>query len=392
MRRTCTQCGTCLEHCPIYRLLRGEQASPKAKHLLLDAVEQDGLFSWKQTLHLTRLCAGCGRCADVCPLNLSVPETLAGSRARHPDWTSYAWKLWIEGSGLVWPLAGITANLLPKVGVPSGLRPLVTSAKAMKQNGHPAPWLRVRSTQKSGGETVALFAGCTASAVRPQWIVRARQLLQHAGYTVAARSGEFVCCGSTLHHAGLLDATEKLQRANIALWEAMGRPRIAVFCASCQHGLETYPASSFENADQAAAWAGSIRPLSGLLLERTEGEPFFTADPDRTPLRVAYHQPCHRKGTDTDLILLRGAVPEIHKGRELCCGMGGILKLTHAELSSKLAQACWKGLEPNEGEGALEVVSGCSGCVLQLDAFGGTNRAWHWLDVVDMQSAGNVTA
>lgn len=384
MRTACTQCGTCLEHCPVYQMIREEQASPKAKHLILDAVEREGALSWEKTLRLTRLCAGCGRCADVCPLNLSVAETLAQSRSRHPDWTAMAWKLWIQASSLAWPMAGLAAKALPGAAVPAGLRPLVLSAKAMKAGYHPRPWLRFAGRGKEKAETVALFSGCAAKAVRPEWVERARALLKMAGFTVARQDEDFGCCGETLRHAGLLDAADTLRANNIRLWNAMGRPRIAVFCASCQHGLESYPATLFVDEAEAAFWKKSITPLSALLLEDAGESPVFVADQEKTPNHIVYHKPCHRKGTDTDLALLRGALPSLPTGKALCCGMGGVLKLTHAKMSSHLAEKCWEGLAPEDGSGPVEALSGCSGCVLQLAAFAGSNSARHWLDAVIM--------
>ena len=384
MRTACTQCGACLAHCPMYRVVREEQTSPKAKHLLLDAVEREATLSWQKTLQLTRLCAGCGRCEDICPLHLSVPDTLARSRSRHLDWTSRVWAIWIRGSGLTWPLAGMAANLLPRVGTPSGLRPLVLSAKSMKSVTHPAPWLRFTSRKPTSTETVALFAGCTANAIRPQWITRARALLEKVGITIDPRSRQFSCCGATVQHAGLLEAAETFRKNNIRLWESMGRPRVAVFCASCQHGLEQYPETIFVDKDQAVSWKKAIVPLSAFLLETNETG--FTADHKKTPRCVAYHQPCHRKGVDPDLALLRGALPALSMGTALCCGMGGILKLTHAGMSARLAQTCWEGLVAEGENGPAEVLSGCSGCVLQLGAFAGNNSAWHWLDAVDIQA------
>ena len=166
----------------------------------------------------------------------------------------------------------------------------------------------------------------------------------------------------------------------------MGRPRIAVFCASCQHSLETYPESLFADTVQAEDWKRSVAAVSTLLLEEFQGESLFSVQADRMPRHVVYHRPCHRNREDPDQALLKTVLSEFHIGKELCCGMGGVLKLTHASLSAELAQACWRGLAPEGTKEPLEALSGCSGCVLQLEAFAEEpNRAWHWLDVVDVE-------
>ena len=74
-----------------------------------------------------------------------------------------------------------------------------------------------------------------------------------------------------------------------------------------------------------------------------------------------------------------GRKPGMHKGSALCCGFGGVLQIMNPELSRDLATKCWDGLDAR-----AEVLTGCSGCTLQLASHApeGTSVR-HWLDVVD---------
>lgn len=410
--KTCTQCGNCVDQCPVYALLRQEQTSPKGKQAILKAAG-DKLYAWKRCLELTRLCAGCERCAMVCPANLSVPESLAQARAEHGDWVKTAWKIWVRYGSLLWPTASLSSRMLgyahgaeaspvltgsaARSGnsgfpLPKGSAALMRSAAAMRAasqgDSAGAPWIRFTALPGNQVEEVRpqpalLFSGCTARNVRPGWTATARRLLQAAGFDVLDASA-FTCCGSTLHHAGLLEEARKARLANFEVWNKAGRPPVFTFCASCHHGLTAYaPVLVSELAPDLApelveAWLASLRPLSTLLVKAA---PRPTGD---APARPAYHQPCHRTGQDPDMAFLRAAFPELHKGSELCCGMGGVLKLTHALLSERLAARCRDGLAP-EGSGVDAVISGCSGCVLQLtSAFPPDVKVRHWLDVVEI--------
>ena len=95
---------------------------------------------------------------------------------------------------------------------------------------------------------------------------------------------------------------------------------------------------------------------------------------------------------------LRQAFPLIMKGTGLCCGMGGIPnqlrlpRMAHlmeilreqdgldADVSAAIGRRCVEGFAD-----CRHIITGCSGCTLQLASAapsGVTVR--HWLDVVDI--------
>jgi glycolate oxidase iron-sulfur subunit len=67
-----------------------------------------------------------------------------------------------------------------------------------------------------------------------------------------------------------------------------------------------------------------------------------------------------------------------------CCGFGGILQLGAPQLSEAVGRACWAGLDAACGQTAPGyVLSGCSGCVMQLSATAPAGAgAGHWLEIV----------
>ncbi|WP_035068534.1 (Fe-S)-binding protein [Nitratidesulfovibrio termitidis] len=272
-----------------------------------------------------------------------------------------------------------------------------------------------------------LFSGCTARRIRPRWKDTARALLRWLGHPAPAQGDEesFTCCGSTLEHAGIPDAAASARARNLDAWRAAGRPLLVTFCATCHHGLSEYP----DHADldwqdgEREAWTEALRPLSTLW-----GDAGFRVTADApaqpgadSPAPVRYHQPCHRKGTDPDAVWLRSLLGDRMRapGGVNCCGMGGVLQLAAPDLSRTVASSCWNALLPERAAASdttpaapsasasgsdttsatasgtiaatpdasqapdITVLTGCSGCTLQLAATAPAGvRVLHWLDVV----------
>lgn len=381
-KKSCTQCGTCLNTCPVFALCRREEASPKAKQELLGEAGKECGASLEAIMRLANLCACCERCRSVCPRKLSVPEVLNEARAQHPVWQQRAWQRWIEGRAFLWPLAKTFLPLFPVSLLPAKIAALQGPARAMAEPAGRRPWLVL---EHDAGEVlderpVVLFGGCTATRLRPSWMAKARRTLERLGGRVLPSRG-FGCCGGTFAHAGLPDAARRAAQANILAWRRLGKPLVVTICASCLHGLGSYAgqADLFADEEEARQWTAGLTPLSALL---AGAKVTVTED---CPAAPRYHSPCHWGTKDRDLAWLKAAIPGLAKGTALCCGFGGILQLLDADLSRRLADRCWEGFSgaAAEGEGeAVDVVTGCSGCTLQLQATAPAGaRAGHWLDI-----------
>ena len=225
MKRGCTQCGECLDVCPVYALYTREEYSPKGKRLLMEPLDGWGAgetpLSWEKIRRLSRLCAGCGRCRRRCARKLSTSDLLAEVRARNPHWTQYMWDVWIRRAGPLWPTAGRIAALVPPALTPGGLRSSLETARSLVDKGGGPAWLRLgpRPGVPVPETPATVFAGCTANNVRPQWTDKALALLRAWGYRIVDGNG-FTCCGGTLHHAGMFKAQEEVRRKNVEHWRA----------------------------------------------------------------------------------------------------------------------------------------------------------------------------
>ncbi len=400
--KACILCGACLEVCPLVRVTGREELSPKAKHVLAkalrDADETAGAaLAGKDVAELAGLCLACGKCEQACSQGLCAPDVVATLRAAHPSLRQWLWRQWIEKGDALWPALAWLARRAPKA-APCAMPadptsppatplsdPRYAAFKTMGAEPALAPFLTLAGATAPDppDNVVTLFPGCTAARLAPGWTATAVRLLERLGWRVP-KNPSWACCGCTLGHAGCVDAQREAQRANVEAWRSMGRPRVAVFCATCRCGLQAYPKADLGWAEgEALAFSEAVVPLAGLLTGAA-------IVPDvqmlaHAPEMVYYHRPCHGagkgKGPAADETFLAHALGDRLAGDTggACCGMGGVMQLGAPALSRQVAAALWSKLTPRPG---AAVVTGCSGCVLQLKATAPQGVAvGHWLEL-----------
>ncbi len=75
----CLRCGACLNHCPIYVGVGGH-AYGSVYPGPMGSVLTPLLSSLEQSEALPNACTGCGRCAEVCPADIPLPDLLRDLR------------------------------------------------------------------------------------------------------------------------------------------------------------------------------------------------------------------------------------------------------------------------------------------------------------------------
>jgi glycolate oxidase iron-sulfur subunit len=389
--RDCVLCGCCLEGCPLFAVTGREELSPRAKALLAGPSKfSAATLDEKAVAELAGLCLSCGKCEKLCPQGVSVPGLVSRLRAEHPDFRQWLWRQWVTRLAPYWSLAARGAGFVPDLLTPAGLGLALKGLRGLRPGKGLRPWLAITRfpveayRQQYADRPVAVFDGCVGSGPRTRWAGTARFLLRALGAHLV--SADFSCCGSTLGVAGLPDDQDAARRRNIDAWRTAGRPLLVTYCATCHKGLAEYAgAGLFVDAGEEAAWAASLTPLAALL----QGA---TAKAGRgAPAVVGWHRPCHADPGDADFKLLSGLLGARLRtpAKGTCCGFGGIMQLSAPRLSAQVGQDCWGGLDAALGfTAAPEVVSayvlsGCSGCVMQLAATA-PQRAGvgHWLEII----------
>eukprot|EP00831_Metopus_contortus_P009093 TRINITY_DN13501_c0_g2_i1.p1 TRINITY_DN13501_c0_g2~~TRINITY_DN13501_c0_g2_i1.p1 ORF type:complete len:498 (+),score=63.62 TRINITY_DN13501_c0_g2_i1:2000-3493(+) len=376
MSNQCILCGKCLEVCPLLNATGREELGPRAKSDLCRVLaENPGRLSEADAARLAGLCLGCGRCREVCPQGMDVPLLVAGLRAAHPDFKSWLWKTWLIRARQLWAPGSRAAKLLPKSFRSEKLGPMLKMLAGLSGGPGLAPFLTPESFPETyRGERMLLFAGCTAYYVQGRWLLTALRLL--GGLGIEVLPGEFACCGSGLKGAGFADESQSMARKNVAVWRDAGRPKIAVFCASCLAGLAAYE-GCFESGQEQDSWGQSLFPLSVAVRSAT-----FRIS-DNLSEKLAYHRPCHAAKGDPDGVFLRAALGDrlIAVTDRQCCGFGGVMRLAAPGLTEPVNQKCWEALA-----GADVVLSGCSACLAQLSATAADGvEVGHWLEIIGQQ-------
>jgi len=144
----CIRCGACMNHCPIYGAIGGH-AYGWVYPGPIGAVLNPSLVGVAGTLDLPAATTSCGRCAEVCPVEIPLPDLMRQWRERafadgHMA-TSWRWglRLWVQLARRPWAfrLANrLGARLLKLMGGKAGkLRKLPFGAAWTDTRDLPAP-------------------------------------------------------------------------------------------------------------------------------------------------------------------------------------------------------------------------------------------------------------
>lgn len=157
----CIRCGACLNHCPIYSSVGGH-AYGSVYQGPMGSVLTPLLTSLEESSALPNACTACGRCAEVCPADIPLPNLLRDLRARENTqrlsptrWRlglrMHAWLL--RQPRLYHLLTGVFSSLLHRLGRRRGVFSQLPMAGGWtSQRDFPAPQGRTFMRQYGGGD------------------------------------------------------------------------------------------------------------------------------------------------------------------------------------------------------------------------------------------------
>ena len=97
----CIRCGACMNHCPVYAVVGGH-AYGAVYPGPMGSVLTPAMTDLKNTKDLPNACTLNGRCKEVCPVNIPLPEMLRSLRVRQFEegmpsgMAKWALRLWAE--------------------------------------------------------------------------------------------------------------------------------------------------------------------------------------------------------------------------------------------------------------------------------------------------------
>lgn len=124
----CVRCGACLNHCPIY-MSAGGHAYGSVYPGPMGSILTPLLTSLEESAALPNACTACGRCEEVCPAAIPIPDLLRTLRSEQftQGITPHRWRLgirlhaWLVAHPAVYrTVTGVTAKFLYFLGKRTG--------------------------------------------------------------------------------------------------------------------------------------------------------------------------------------------------------------------------------------------------------------------------------
>ncbi len=380
----CIRCASCLNVCPVYRLVGGH---------VFGKVYTGGigtiLTAWfdelKKSEDIQGLCIQCGACKDVCPGRIDIPELIMEIRRRLVQEqgvpmlqraiysvvnnrklfhgmlraASIAGKPFTSGK-FVRHLPMFLADLTDGRSLPAiAAEPFRDRFKGIKQP---------ECTEKA-----AFYAGCLIDFAYPEQGEAVVSVLNKAGIRVIFPE-EQTCCGAPARYNGAYETAAGNAIDNIRALLAEDVRYVVSACPTCTVALEHEFINTFESLGQ-TEWIPKARELAAktvdfsTLAKRLVDEGRLTLKEGQQLGRVTYHDSCHLKRTlkvsEQPRELLRKAGYELAEMFEcdMCCGMGGSYSLKLPEISGPILQRKLKNIKET---GAPVVAMDCPGCVMQI--------------------------
>ncbi len=388
----CIRCASCVNVCPVYRLLGGH---------VFGGVYTGGigaiLAAWFDALQASKdiqsLCIQCGACTPVCPTRIDIPEMIVELRGRlareegHPLLQRAALRV-VNDRRVFHGLLRAASRAQRPFARKGMIRHLPFFLSGMTEHRSlPAiadePFRdRFRAIRQPAAtsDRAAFYAGCLVDFAYPGVGESVVRVLNAAGVEVTFPEGQ-TCCGAPARYAGAMDVAARNAMDNVRALEDPAVRWIVSACPTCTVALRHELAASLRSeghADWAAradAVAAKVRDFSSLAKELVDAGRLSIAA-GRDLEAVTYHDSCHLKrrlqahAPPRELLARAGHAIHEMKDSDTCCGMGGSYSLKFPEISAPILA---RKLENVRATGASTVAMDCPGCMLQIG--GGLHRS-----------------
>lgn len=337
----CNKCGFCLPSCPTYLVKKKEAYSARGRNAITRFAIENKLGLNEDTEKAFFTCLGCGACTAVCLSGVQTKNLIFRDRECQ------------VGEGFYPKITDRLVRTLENV--------KNISDDEQEERGE---WqelidnLPEKNFEKEKAD-VLFFVGCVASYFPLVQKIPANMatIMQKAGVDFTILGGDEWCCGFPLIGAGMPEKLEQMKAHNLEKVADVGAKKVVFTCPSCFHtwkhqyrpGVELMHASQF---------------IDELI---KEGRIKLTRE---IKARATYHDPCdlgRNTGVYEEPRAIIKKIPgldfvELPMNRKfsICCGGGGNVEMTDADLSAQVAQM---KLDSIRAVGAEMVVTACQQCV-----------------------------
>jgi len=375
----CGKCGICLAVCPVYKVMKEEQSSPRARIRLIKAFREGRLVSSPLLKELVSRCLMCGSCAANCPSGVDHYSQFMEMRAQLIEELGDR----PEIRGLVYLLAkeqrlrlAMGAARMGQAVIPERLQKKykfgnIAVKNYPRLNRKPFRAAVAEEIAPSGEErgTVLYFTGCATNYIFDETGFAVVKLLGRLGYRVIIPGKQTCCSIPMLFHGGVEQARANIT-ANIACLQHRQAVAVLVDCPTCGSALrQEFPAMMRRfglDDGPALEIAAKTRDVMSFVHEHFEQLEFGQTEAG-APLKVSYHLPCHLKnsGCSSERTLTRIPAIDYRPAPDSgeCCGGGGTFFYEYPEVSGRMAAAKIASLRRT---GAALWLTDCPVCRINL--------------------------
>ncbi len=209
---SCTECGLCVEACPIIPLagLESQDAG-----LLVSGLKSlsEGKSSTSRASDWLDACNGSGICNDVCPENINVRSWISGLRtiqdvSRTPERDRR------KASSDKFRAMSQAIRLLSSMQLP----PDVIS--------------KITRTKGRGPADVVFYTGCNVLRT-PHIVMNMMEILDALEILYEIAGGTSFCCGVTQHRSGDIGSYERVASRTSRAFEEMKAQEVISWCPTC---------------------------------------------------------------------------------------------------------------------------------------------------------------
>lgn len=370
---SCIKCTVCTTYCPVAKvnpLYPGpKQAGPDGERLRLkDPMLYDEALKY---------CTNCKRCEVACPSDVKIGDIIARARNTYSQQKPKIRDAILSHTDL---MGSLSTPFAPVVNTITGLKPIRQILdKALKIDhrrelpkysfGTFRRWYSKQAAEQAKfEEQVAFFHGCYVNYNHPQLGKDLIKVFNGMNIGVQLLKRE-KCCGVALIANGFMKQAKRQANVNLeSLQETILEKHIPVVATSSTctftirdeytHVLDVDTSEMRDNIELAT------RYIYRLLEQGRE------LKLKHTPLKVAYHTPCHmeKMGWTSYTLELIKRVPgvELIVLDSQCCGIAGTygFKKENYEVSQGIGAGLFRQIEES---GADMVITDCETCKWQIE-------------------------
>jgi len=286
------------------------------------------------TRDLFYLCTTCGHCREVCPSGINTPQAM---------------------------------SLLRSAVAEKGYEDFYIQSAAKSTTKFKNPYTKeqiercewAKGFQFSKTSNILFYAGCTYSFNYPDVLKSTINILQKADIEVQYLQENEECCGIMLYDGGYLEDFQVQLEANIKRFEETGIDLLITPCPGC-YGMIQREYRKFAN------YNFQVQHFTEFLVELINQDKLKLKNLDAT---VTWHDPCHLSRKMRIFDEPRQIIESIPgvKFKEMpntkydsfCCGAGGAVLASRADVSIKLAK---RRIKEAENIGADIILTMCPAC------------------------------